>query len=275
MSTNSLQSDCWASVNGRAMFARCWSGPRGAPPPAIVLIHGLGMSSRCMVPTAVRLAPRYRVYAPDLPGHGRSPRAPGIPTVEALAGALLAWLDAADLAWPALLGNSLGCQVIAALVARRPQRIAAAIWVSPTMDPRARSVAAQALRLLRDAPREPPALWGLAVTEYLRAGPLRMLQTLNSALGDPLPARLPAMRLPVLVVAGARDPVAPPAWAASVARGLPDGRLVTLGGAPHAINYSRPADLARVVDAFVRGLPAGRTAPGAPGPGAGEPPSAS
>src|SRR6478752_1836006 len=118
------------------MYARCWSGPPGAPPPAIVLIHGLGMSSRSMVPTAVRLAPRYRVYAPDLPGHGRSRRGPGVPSVEALAGALLAWLDAVGLAMPALLGNSLGCQVIAALVARRPQRIAAAIWVSPTMDPR-------------------------------------------------------------------------------------------------------------------------------------------
>ena len=34
----------------------------------IVLVHGLSVSSRYMVPVARRLAPHRDVYAPDLPG---------------------------------------------------------------------------------------------------------------------------------------------------------------------------------------------------------------
>ncbi len=38
----------------------------------VVLVHGLGVSSRYMLPTLALLAPRYRVFAPDLPGFGHS-----------------------------------------------------------------------------------------------------------------------------------------------------------------------------------------------------------
>ncbi|WP_292510847.1 alpha/beta fold hydrolase, partial [Methylobacterium sp.] len=38
----------------------------------VILVHGLGMSSRYMIPLARHLAPHFRVYAPDLPGFGLS-----------------------------------------------------------------------------------------------------------------------------------------------------------------------------------------------------------
>jgi len=42
----------------------------------VVLVHGLGVSSRYMLPILVLLAPRYRVFAPDLPGFGHSTKPP-------------------------------------------------------------------------------------------------------------------------------------------------------------------------------------------------------
>ncbi len=58
-------------VNGCGMFARvCTSA--GADRLPFVLVHGLSMSSRYLVPVARRLARGYRVYAPDLPGYGKS-----------------------------------------------------------------------------------------------------------------------------------------------------------------------------------------------------------
>jgi pimeloyl-ACP methyl ester carboxylesterase len=38
----------------------------------VVLVHGIGVASRFMVPIAELLAPYHRVYAPDLPGFGKS-----------------------------------------------------------------------------------------------------------------------------------------------------------------------------------------------------------
>src|SRR5438874_13805662 len=57
----------WTTVNGRAMYARVWTGSApGATP--MVLVHGLGVSGRYLLPTAVRLVPFHPVYVPDLPG---------------------------------------------------------------------------------------------------------------------------------------------------------------------------------------------------------------
>src|SRR5262245_40295657 len=60
-------------VQGCRIFARCMAPAASYTPAApVVLVHGLSASSRCMVPTAERLAVYRPVYAPDLPGFGRS-----------------------------------------------------------------------------------------------------------------------------------------------------------------------------------------------------------
>ena len=59
----------WAGA--ARMHTRVWGGVGPARPPA-VLVHGLGMSGRYLAPTAERLAADFRVYAPDLPGFGRT-----------------------------------------------------------------------------------------------------------------------------------------------------------------------------------------------------------
>ncbi len=46
-------------------------GPETGDP--VVLLHGWGSSAALMQPVALALADRYRVYALDMPGHGRSP----------------------------------------------------------------------------------------------------------------------------------------------------------------------------------------------------------
>jgi 2-hydroxy-6-oxonona-2,4-dienedioate hydrolase len=220
----------------------------------IWLIHGLSVSSLYMVPTARVLAPHHPVYAPDLPGFGRSGRPPAALDVPALAAALLRRMDAFGVARAALLGNSMGCQIIAHVAARDPARVAAAVFVGPTMDPAAPSVLGQALRLLRDTRHESLASLVTQSFDYLRFGPRRTLATLRYALADPLLARLPALAAPTLVVRGEHDPIAPRPWCAEVARRLPAGRLLEIPGAPHAANHDAPRPLAAAVLAFLAEL---------------------
>jgi 2-hydroxy-6-oxonona-2,4-dienedioate hydrolase len=52
------------------MHARTSEDPAPEENPMVVLVHGLVVSSRYMVPAAELLAADYRVYAPDLPGFG-------------------------------------------------------------------------------------------------------------------------------------------------------------------------------------------------------------
>ena len=71
----------WTEVPslGISVHARTWSGgpqARGSSP--VVLVHGLGLSSRYMIPLGQRLAMLgYDALAPDLPGFGRTPRPAG------------------------------------------------------------------------------------------------------------------------------------------------------------------------------------------------------
>jgi pimeloyl-ACP methyl ester carboxylesterase len=51
----------------------------------VVLVHGLGLSGRYMLPTAEHLAPHFPVYVPDLPGFGDSEKPAQTLDVPALA----------------------------------------------------------------------------------------------------------------------------------------------------------------------------------------------
>src|SRR5262245_36827401 len=62
-------------VNGLRIHALVWENHRSEAPP-LVILHGIGDSSRLFVPVAARLAERRSVYALDLRGHGESDKPP-------------------------------------------------------------------------------------------------------------------------------------------------------------------------------------------------------
>jgi pimeloyl-ACP methyl ester carboxylesterase len=204
-----------------------------------------------MVPLLQRLEGEFRVVAPDLPGFGRSSAPPEPLGLPGLADALAAWMSDYGLPRAALIGNSLGCQVIAHLAERHPERVARVVLVSPTMDPSAPRPRQQIARLLRDVPRERRPLPLIAFRDYVEAGAYRGWRTLRAALQDPAAEHYRQIRVPALVVRGERDPIVSAPWSKKVARLLPQGRLLTVPGAPHAVNFSAPDALARIVRPFV------------------------
>ncbi len=238
----------WTRVHGRVVHARVADAAAGTP---IVLVHGLGVSSAYLVPTALALAPDHPVYAPDLPGFGRSEGPSRTLDVTQLARELLAWMDAMGLERPLLLGNSLGCQVIVALTVAAPQRVAGLVLVGPTVDPQWRTFAQQVPRWLREGTREPWSLFPILALDYLRCGARRFFASGRFALAHHMEDELPYVQVPTLVVRGERDAFVSPAWAERVTRLLPRGELATIAGAPHAANYSAPEALASLVRMFL------------------------
>jgi pimeloyl-ACP methyl ester carboxylesterase len=104
-----------------------------------------------------------------------------------------------------------------------------------------------------DIPRERQSLWRIWIPDLLRCGPRRGLATLVLSWRDEQVARLPGIVAPALIVGGERDPIAPPRWIEEMAVCLPRSRALILPGSPHAMNYSRPRDLARAIDTAVSG----------------------
>lgn len=232
----------------------CGAVSTGCPPqdaPVVVLVHGLGTSSRAVLPTLGALATDFRVYAVDLPGYGRSQTPPHRLNLPGLADALAGWIRALGVDRAVVVGHSLGCQVLAHLATRHPALVTAVVLVSPSCDPSKGGRFRLAWQLLRDVPREVPAWPLVAVVDYARARPRRVWALLNEALHVDEEQRLQEIELPALIVRGQRDPVVGQWWVERITRVLPDARLVVVPRAGHAITYSRPQAVARHVRAFL------------------------
>lgn len=232
---------------------------------ALVMVHGLVVSSRYLQPTARLLAPAYRVFTPDLPGSGKSKGATPLPGLAELADALADWMTAVGLPRAHFLGNSVGCQVLIQLALRHAELVQRLILTGPTMDPRARTIPREVVRWLKNVPYEPPALLGIVLRDFLDMGFRRFFATLRESVRDPVELHLPHIAAPTLVVRGTRDTVVSQRWAEEVARLLPQGHLVVLPGAAHDLTYSSAAALARVIRAFLSPSPLRlRETPGQP-----------
>jgi pimeloyl-ACP methyl ester carboxylesterase len=225
----------------------------------VVMVHGLGMATDYLEPTMRALGDAMPVSALDLPGFGGSRSVRGHLSLAGLAGALIEWLRVRGIVAPVLVGQSHGCQVVVEAVSREPGLASALVLNAPTMLAEHRSVVSQLWLVVLDTPREPLSLVPHVARDYLLAGPRRILATLKDALRDRMEEKLPAMRIPVTLVTGARDPVSPPAWCERLA-GLvgSGGRFVVVPGAAHAVPFSHPQALATQIAAMVQRVEAMR-----------------
>jgi len=209
-----------------------------------VLVHGIGVSSRYFTRTAAELSKFGRVYLVDLPGYGSAPDPRRDVSLADHAGVLAAFLEAADLPDPVVVGHSMGAQIVARLAIRHPEVVRQIVLMAPTMPPDARTFWRAVGRLLHDGLREPPIVNWIALTDYLlRTGPRYLLRQTPHLLQDRLEDDLPSVTAGTLVLGGHRDPIVPPAWAEATAALVPGGRCEIVHGA-HVIMVTDPARVA-------------------------------
>jgi pimeloyl-ACP methyl ester carboxylesterase len=91
----------------------------------------------------------------------------------------------------------------------------------------------------------------LAVSVPERVGPLTLigalLATARSVLADRIEDRLPMIDQPTLVVCGERDQFVSREWRERVTALLPRGRLAVVPREPHAVHFTRPRLVSRLV----------------------------
>ncbi|MFP5416482.1 MAG: alpha/beta fold hydrolase [Actinomycetes bacterium] len=229
------------------------AGPRGGPNAGrpLVLVHGIGMSGDYFLPFARVMARQRRVYLLDLPGYGSTPKPPEPLSVPQLADAARTAVARLALRNPVLVGQSMGCQVVADAVAADPTSCAGYILIGPTVDPAAHGTVRMASRLGRDILRESAGNNAVVLRDYLRMGPLRYLRTSRFMLADRIEETIGGCAAPGLVVRGGRDPIAPRAWVDQLARLAPDAVTAEVPGAAHNVQHTHPDQLARACAAFL------------------------
>jgi pimeloyl-ACP methyl ester carboxylesterase len=208
----------------------------------IVLLHGLAVSHRYLLPLARVLAPRHRVLVPDLLGFGFSSKPARALDVGEHAERVAAWLTGLRVPPACVLGHSFGAEVAAAVAASHPEPLCALVLAGPTSDPAARTRRGLILRWLRDLPRE--AAWQVPILarDIHAAGVRRVLRTVGHSVGNAIEDDVARVRVPVLVVRGERDPIAPAGWARQL------GATVTVAGAAHNVVATAPRAVAAAVE---------------------------
>lgn len=230
--------------------------PEGARSrPAYVLLHGIGVSHRYLARLHLELAKAADVYTFDLPGFGKTSRPQRqlqITDFAAFAGAVLA---EAGVSGYVAVGHSMGTQVAVELALQEPDRVAGAVLMGPVVDSPRKTVTRQALALTRDALfRESLTSNAIVFSDYFRAGPRWYLTELPVMMAYPMEERLAAVTQPVLVLRGAKDPIARRPWCAHLAGLAPQGTAAEVPGQGHVLQHTAPAMAAEAISGWVRAV---------------------
>ncbi|GAB2820971.1 3-oxoadipate enol-lactonase [Actinoallomurus bryophytorum] len=193
--------------------------------PTVVLLHAMGFAHDMWDPQFARLADRFHVVAPDLPGYGRTPGPFSFDTaVRELTG-----LAAAGPVH--LCGVSLGARVALRFAAERPAAVAS-LFLSGcgVRAPRGLAVRRAALRAVPER---------FFTRESTGAGKAVTLQSCLALAGLDLSGCPPKVGAPTLVTCGSKD-TAYLADARELAAGIDGAELRVIAGVGHVWNRERP-----------------------------------
>ncbi len=245
----------WTIARNHPIFYRAASGPADGDALPIIHLHGFGISGRYLAPAAACLARWYPTYVPDLPGYGRSPSPDRVLDIPELAGEVVGFMDALSLERAILLGNSLGCVTAIEVANLVPDRIERAVLVSPSGGQHNEPLLRGTAQLLADGSREGTGLMRIAVPEYARFGPINALRLFQAMTAYDISAHLDQLRMPLLLIAGSRDPLVSITQLEQTTASLPNMMMVIQQGAAHAINFSHPRSLAHIVHTWLEDKP--------------------
>jgi pimeloyl-ACP methyl ester carboxylesterase len=223
----------------------------------LVLLHGGGMTTDAWAQQLPALAERYRVYAPERSGHGRTADRPGPVSYAGMADETAGFMDKMGIAQARVVGWSDGGAVGLHLALRRPDLVSKLAVIGAHANNEGGSEAGLAL---------------ISGDEESRGALRQMFFTIHSALSPDGPEHfdvvlgkwlrmweegpmltldeLTAITVPVLVMQGDHDGVLVE-HSAAMMRSLPQGQLAVVPATSHAVPLEKPELVNRMLLDFV------------------------
>lgn len=217
--------------------------------PDVVLIHGLGASSRYFTPLANILAKKYRVIVPELPGHGKNLDDGRPVTVPRFAHEVALALRELKVENAIVLGHSMGAQVSIELARAWPDLVKHLVIAAPAVNDREATLFRQARRLFEDFPHELNSVKAILLVDYLRCGIPWWAKSCAQMLDYSTVELLRTVQCPIDVVCGTRDPLSPPEFGLRLVARTPQAKLTVMHHGAHGFNFSHAPELAALVDA--------------------------
>jgi 3-oxoadipate enol-lactonase len=257
-----------ASVNGIEIEYQL-DGPAEAP--VVMLSHSLATTMEMWKPQLPALAKEYRVLNYEMRGHGRTSAPAGPYSFATLTADVVALLDHLKIGKVSFVGLSIGGMIAQHLAIQHPNRLRCAVLccttsaipvtVRPVWDERIAAVegggmATQVAATLERWFTAPYRAAHPDVMEWIggmiRNTPVagfvgcgRAIQGLN------ITAELEKIKLPVLVLAGEKDPGIPPAMSAVIHGAIAGSEYAVIPDAAHIANIEQAGQFTRLLTAFL------------------------
>ena len=245
-------------------------GPESGP--VVCFTHSLASDSGMWAEQMpALLAAGFRVLRLDMRGHGGSDPVAGDYTMRALAQDVATALDRLEIPRVHYIGLSIGGMLGQAFALDHPQRVISAMWCDtlPASPPAA--AWGERLATVRRAnslePLADPTMERWFTDAYKPRNPGRWKQ-IHATIAGTTPAgylgcaaaildfdftpKLPALKVPTLVVCGDKDEGTPPAGNRKIAELVPGGRYEEIANARHFPNVEHPDTFNRIMMAWLR-----------------------
>jgi pimeloyl-ACP methyl ester carboxylesterase len=268
------------SIHGHRVSYR-----RGGAGPVLLLLHGIGDSSRTWIPAMRLLQRRYIVLAPDLPGHGESSNPVGDYSLGSHASSMRDLLHLLSIERVTVVGQSFGGGVAMQFAYQFPSlcerlvlvdagglgrevnwilrlaTVPAAEYVMPALFPafmgRWRDPVARFLREWGICSDRAAEVWRSYCSLADPANRAAFVRTVRAVV-DPGGQSVCAVnclylvgKMPTLIVWGDQDKIIPLRHAFQAHQVIPNSRLEVMEGAGHAPHFEDPARFARILEDFL------------------------
>jgi pimeloyl-ACP methyl ester carboxylesterase len=234
---------------------------RGKP---VVLLHGWGGRVESFRPVFNFLRPRFKVYALDLPGFGRSDEPPVPWDVGEYTAVVADFFTELGLEKADVVAHSFGGRVALVLAAVFPDRVdklvlidSAGIKPKRTLSYHLRVAVAKAVRSLsvfgRGGRKVKEALYALTGSRDYRQTEGVMRATFVRVVNEDLRPLLPSIKAPTLLIWGEKDTDTPLSDGQIMEQEIADAGLVVLKNAGHFSYLDAFPQFCRIVSVFLGG----------------------
>ncbi len=236
----------------------------------VVLVHGLGGSSNTFQPLMPVLR-NFTVCRPDMPGSGRSPVPIEPQSIAAFAEAIVNGLKEIGVANAHFGGHSLGTLVCQHIAVHMPECVRSLVLFGALTEPpeaarngltgRAATARGGGMDVIADqiiantlspsTHHDKPAAVAFVRESLMRQPPegyAKSCEALSKARAFPVER----IAIPVLLVAGDTDPVAPPSMATALKDRMPNAKMVLLERSGHWIPIEKPEESSRLIAEFLQ-----------------------
>jgi len=235
----------------------------------IVMLHGAGSNGHSWHNQVDHFARAHSPIAIDLPAHGRSSGVEGLKTVQEYSDFVVAFLDALGIGSAVIAGRSMGGAIAMDMAMRYPKRVEAIV---PVVTAARFNIEPKRVEALRDVAmgRAPQAFVTFGYSpatikdrfEVVREGWMEQIQTdprvrytdMIACTECDMREQIARIERPALILAGADDPITPPADAELIHGRIAGSKLRVIGDAGHHLPNEQAAETNSAIESFLSEL---------------------